>query len=148
MGMGMPTFIRLSPPFCLSIFPLNFLGCGVSLRGRLIYKYMSLLSGVALLTTESLFHPLSGSQLVETSSGYVAIRPGADLSHKTFENYDLSGVNFRGVNLDGTSFINCNVDGADFTGANFTKSTEFDKTPIQNAIGIPTEYINTQEKTS
>jgi uncharacterized protein YjbI with pentapeptide repeats len=108
---------------------------------------MSLLSGVALLTTESLFHPLSGSKLVETSNGYVAIRPGADLSHKKFENYDLSGVNFRGVNLEGTSFVNCNLDGADFTGATFTPTTKFDRTPTQNAVGIPTEFTDTKKET-
>jgi uncharacterized protein YjbI with pentapeptide repeats len=109
---------------------------------------MSLLSGVALLTTESLFHPLSGSNLVETSSGYVAIRRGADLGHKEFENYDLSGLNFKDANLDGTSFINCNVDGADFTGAKFTASTKFDRTPIHKAIGIPVAFSATNEETS
>jgi uncharacterized protein YjbI with pentapeptide repeats len=109
---------------------------------------MSLLSGVALLTTESLFHPLSGSNLVETSSGYVAVRRGADLSHKEFENYDLSGLNFKDANLDGTSFVKCNVDGADFTGAKFTASTKFDRTPIHKAIGIPATFSATNEETS
>jgi uncharacterized protein YjbI with pentapeptide repeats len=109
---------------------------------------MSVLSGVALLTTESLFHPLSGSKLVKTSGGYVAIRRGADLSRRTLENYDLSGVDFRDTNLDGTSFINCSLDGADFTGAKITSSTKFEQTPIQNAIGIPAELTTAAEATS
>ena len=104
---------------------------------------MNFLSGVYQIAKESILHPLSGSQLVQTPSGsYIPIRPGVDLSHQIIENYDLSGVNFQKVNLDGTMFVNCNLDGADFTGAKITPTTKFELTPIQNAIGIP------QEKTS
>jgi uncharacterized protein YjbI with pentapeptide repeats len=108
----------------------------MTLAVSLIYTLMDFLTGVFEIAKESIFHPLSGSQLIETPSGYVAIRPGADLSHRRFENCDLSGVNFQNVNLDGAVFIDCDLKGADFTGAKITLDTKFERTPIENATGI------------
>ncbi|MBI2925591.1 MAG: pentapeptide repeat-containing protein [Verrucomicrobia bacterium] len=86
---------------------------------------MHLLSGVANIVKEAFRSPLRDSFLVETTRGYVVIKPGVDLTNLVLENYDFKGLDFRDANLQGSTFRNCDFEGADLTGAN-VRNTKFE----------------------
>lgn len=83
------------------------------------------LTGIFQVLKETFLHPFSDSLLLETSRGYVVLKPGANL-----RGADLRDADLRGVNLS-----NADLSNADLTGADLA-DTKLDGANLEGAKGI------------